>query len=96
MRAELLSQRHRETRIDDDAHAGLVGIVAADLLLALLGGVEVALGFVRPDGDDDLIEEVEAAADDIGMTPREGVEGASVEGYALHRTRRGRDLCVGR
>ena len=70
MRAELLSQRHRQPRIDDDTYAGLVGIVAADLLLALLGGVEVALGFVRPDGYDDLIEEVEAAADDIGMTSR--------------------------
>ena len=70
--------------------------IRRQLLLALLGGVEVALGFVGADGYDDLIEEGEAAADDIGMTPRKGVEGASVEGYALHRTRRGRDLCVGR
>ena len=49
-----------------------------------MGGEEVALGIVRPDGDNDLIEEVKTTSYDIRMTTSEGIEGPRIESFALH------------
>ena len=62
-----------------------MGVEAGDLLQALFGSEEVALRFIRTDGDDDLIKEVEPSSYDVGMPSGEGVKRPSIECYSLHR-----------
>ena len=76
-----LSEIHGEVGVSDDTNPRLTAIKFFNLPYALAHGISTLLMNIRPDGDDNLIEQRQRALDDVCMADGEGIEGTREKSY---------------